>query len=168
MSWEQAGNHRSRHQGLSPQRSLTQVMHEGFFWCRPGAVPSPSTPTLERAPTTRCCDSQETPCSGPQAQLLSSTQQLTSSPSHRPWHLQEQGYEKVSREEPQPCHQGSDGLCFPAEVWQHHKLVPALRGEALSITPLPGSYKQGIWGNPTSSGTGAGTPATPGSGVPFS
>lgn len=30
-SWEQAGNHRSRHQGLSPQHSLTQVMDEGVF-----------------------------------------------------------------------------------------------------------------------------------------
>lgn len=30
VPWERAGNHRCRHQGLSPQHALTQVMHEVF------------------------------------------------------------------------------------------------------------------------------------------
>lgn len=44
VSWEQAGNHRSRHQGLSPQHSLTQVTHEGFFGADLGLCKAPAHP----------------------------------------------------------------------------------------------------------------------------
>lgn len=93
----------------------------------------------------------------------SSAQHLTSSPCHGPWHLQEQGYEKLSPGRASSMPPGLGRTVLPGGS------VAALQARSSpSEVKLSASHRcqQRTWENPTSSGTGAGTPATPGSGVP--
>lgn len=113
VSWGQAGNHQRRHQGLSPQHSVKSRMR---FFFLDAVLGLRSTHSLARAPTTRCCNSQETPwsaaCPGPQPQFLCPTSNKLPV-SQR---LQEQGLKKKSL---------SHETRARTEAWQHCKRDPA-------------------------------------------